>query len=184
MELFKTPADALLFALRFSTQQYAASPMARLMRQGISAGGSGKGLVALDGAAQAGLILSKLEKMNALERACIVARYTTRTEHCSCCGADKPTDDYKGAIITLADWAEQFISATGSVRRIRYAIVQEYYERRRALSAEAAKINVPKRTAYDQKDKIWPHLADIDKRAQEVIGDMLHDLCGELAEGA
>lgn len=155
--------------------------MARMMKMG---GGSGKGLVALDGAAQAGLILARVDKLAPLERACIIARYAERSEDCPCCGSDKPTEDYKGAILALADWADQFISAERNVRRIRYAIVQEYYERRRSLVRECEKLGVPTSSAYKQKNLIWPELANLDKRAQEVIGDMLFDMCGEIAEGA
>lgn len=182
MELFKTPADALLFGLRFSSQQYAASPMSRMMRQGVSAAGADKGMVGLDGAGQAGLVLARIEKLAPLERACIVARYSTRTESCCSCGNDRPTDEYKQAIVTLADWAQQFI-ASASARRMRYAIVQEYFERRRNLSKQAESMGVPKQTASNQKNKIWPHLSDLDKRAQEIIGDMLHDMCGEVVDG-
>lgn len=180
MELFKNPADALLFAMRFSSQQYPQSEMSKLMKR--SGAGSGKGLVALDGAAQAGMIRARMDRMGALERACIVARYSARTEDCHCCGNQKPLEEYKAAVDLLADWAMQYLSGAMSVRKIRYAVVQDYFERQRSIGKVAKEIGVAPRTAYDQKAKIWPHLTELDKQAQAAIGDMLEDLCGELVE--
>lgn len=179
MELFKNPSDAILFAMRFSSQQYALSPMSKMLKSG---GGSGKGLVALDGAGQAGIILGRVSRMDPLERACIVARYSIRTEACPCCGNPKALDEYREAIGLLSDWALQFLSTKMSVRRIRHAIVQDYFESRRSIGKLADEIKVARQTAYDQKAKIWPHLSDLDKRAQATAGDLLEDLCGELAD--
>lgn len=180
MELFKNTAQALTFAMRFSGQQYPQSELAKMMKK--THAGSGKGLVALDGAAQAGMIRARLERLDPLERACIVARYSARTEECPCCGSPKPLDEYKAAILLLEDWAQQFLSGSQSVRRIRYAIVQDFFERRRSVGKIAKEIGTPARTAYDQKAKIWPPLTELDKRAQEAVGDLLDDLCGDLAE--
>lgn len=180
MELFKNPSDALLFAMRFASGQYPQSGMSKMMKRAGTS--SGKGLVALDGAAQAGFIMARIDRMDPLARACIVARYSARTEDCPCCGGLKPMSEYKEAIGLLADWAIQFLSGSLSVRRIRYGIVQSYFERSTSIGKIAEEIGVAKRTAYDQKAKIWPHLAEMDKAAQAAIGDMLNDLCGELVD--
>jgi len=177
MFLFRNHDDALTFAMRFTSQQYPQSDLAKLMRTpGI---GGGKGMIGLDGAAQAGIIKNRIERLGELERAAIIARYSARVDTCPCCGNDKALDEYKNAILNLANWACAFIGNAESVQRIRYAIVQEYFERGNMLGKEAEKLNVPKRTAYDQKKKIWPHLADLDKRARTLIGEQLGDLCGE-----
>lgn len=70
--LFDSTWAALAFAFRYSTQQYQPTPMARLMRGSI---GSGKGLVGLDGAAQAGLIRAIVETLPEFERCAVVARF-------------------------------------------------------------------------------------------------------------
>lgn len=70
--LFNSAWDALAFAFRYSTQQYSPTPMARLMRGSI---GSGKGLVGLEGAAQAGLIRAIVETLPEFERCVITARF-------------------------------------------------------------------------------------------------------------
>lgn len=177
MALFNNQDDALTFALRFSSQQYAQSALAKLQKQ--TGRSSDKGLVALDGAAMAGIVKSKIERLSDIERACIVARYSARVELCPCCGNDKTLDEYRGAILTLVPWARQFVSGDNTVQRMLYAVIEEFFVRRRTLGKEAEKLGVPKRTAYDQKDKIWPHLSDLDKRARTLIGNMLGDLCGE-----
>lgn len=187
MELFKNPHDALFFALRFSSQQYAQTPMAKQLRRaaaeagGGAAIGSGKGLVALDGAAQAGLIMARVEKLSPLQRACIVARFSMRVEPCCSCGGDKPLDEYKGAIMTLASWAEQFVPGTKTEHRLRFAIVQEYFERSKTITQAAQRLGVAKRTAFDQKAKIWPHLVDLDKNAITAAGAALEDMIGEVS---
>lgn len=178
MELFKTPDDAILFALRFSSQQYAESGLSRMMKR--TGPSSGKGLVALDGSAQAGMIMARIGRMDPAHRACIIARYSSRTEPCACCGQQAPMSEYKGAIEVLADWAMQYLSGSLSVRQVRYAIVQEFFERRRSIRRIADEVKVPARTAYDQKDKLWPHLLELDRQAQEQLGDLLADLCGEV----
>lgn len=186
MELFRNPHDALMFALRFSSQQYAQTPMAKQLRRaaaeaGGGAGiGSGKGLVSIDGAAQAGIILARVDKLSPLQRAAIVARFSARVEDCPCCGADKPLDAYKGAIQTIASWAEQFVTGTTTEHRLRYAIVQEYFERCKSIGKAAERIGIAKRTAYDQKSKIWPHLVDLDKQAMTAAGAALEDMIGEM----
>lgn len=191
MELFKNPHDALMFAMRFSSQQYAQTPMAKHLRRAAaeagggagSAIGQGKGLVALDGAAQAGIIRSRMERLAPLQRACIVARFSERADACPCCGHDKPMEEYKAAILSLAQWADQYISSSsaGAGQRLRFAIIQEFYERKKSIGQAALSLGVPKRTAYDQKAKIWPHLVDLDKSAMTAAGAELEDMVGEVA---
>jgi hypothetical protein len=187
MELFRNPHDALMFALRFSSQQYAQTPMAKQLRIAAAAAGggagigSGKGLVALDGAAQAGIILARVDKLTPLHRACIVARFSARVEPCCSCGGDKTLDEYRGAIMTLASWAEQFVPSTRTEHRLRYAIVQEYFERTKKIGLAAERIGVAKRTAHEQKSKIWPHLVDLDKAALTAAGAALEDMIGEVS---
>lgn len=173
--LFDSPPDAMMFGLRFSSQQYAQSELARLQKR--TGRSSEKGLVGLDGAGVAGSIKRRLADMDKQQLACIVARYSARVEDCPCCGNNKMLDEYKESILVLVDWARQFVSGSNSVQRVLFAIIQEYYERRRNLSEVAKSLNIPKRTAYDQKDKIWPHLAQLDKNAQTLADSLLADLC-------
>lgn len=180
MELFKTYDDALTFALRFSSQQYAQSPMAKRMKQSGPLG-QGKGLHQLDGSAQAAFILRRLDEMEKLQRAAVVARFSARVESCPCCGNDTPLPEYKESILLLAHWAQQFVSSK-VVERLLYAIVQDYFERRRSVGKIAESLGIAKRTAYDQKAKIWPQLSLLDKAALMKIESLLTGMVGEVAD--
>lgn len=173
--LFKSSADAIMFALRYSSQQYAQSAMAKQMKRTASIG-QGRGLVALDGAGQAGMILRRIEALGELERACIVARYTDRTGECPCCRQSTASEEYRDAINTLASWAERTIEHVTSVPRMRYAIVQEFYERRRSVGKMADAIGMARSSAYDQRNRIWPALDQLDKKALSDIEEQLLEL--------
>lgn len=175
MELFKNAAEAMLFAYRFSSQQYAQSPHAKLMKAGIV--GNGKGLVSLDGAGQAGFIRGEIDRMASLHRSCIIARYSIKYEECKCCGGEKMLDEYKEAIANLSEWATQWITGM-SVRSMRHAIIRAYFERGISIKDIADRLNVPKSTAYDQKAKIWEKLKQLDSQAQLEASDRLEKMCG------
>lgn len=174
-ELFKNTHEALMFAFNYSQQQYALSPMAKMMKTGI---GSGKGLVALDGAAQSGIIMSRLGQMSIEHQACIAARYAPRFEECPCCAnKDKMTDGYREAISTLGEWAVG--QCTGiSLRNMRGAIVRSFFERGVSIAAAAKELNVAKATAYDQKARIFKALKELDGQAQRDIAHRLEEMCG------
>jgi hypothetical protein len=179
MELFKTPDHAAMFALRYSSQQYAQSPMSKQMqRVGATHIGQGKGLVALDGAAQAGMIRARLARLDDLQRACVVATFVTRTDECPCCFGTRLTDEYKTALLALSEWARTLIRDEVDSQRLRFGIVRSFFDRKESMTKLAKSIGMPARTVLDQKNKIWPHLATLNKNAQAMMGDLLADLCG------
>jgi hypothetical protein len=178
-ELFKNTHDALMYAFNYSSQQYALSPMAKMMKTGI---GSGKGLVALDGAAQSGIILARLDKLPVLQRACIVARYAPRFEECPCCAnKDKITDQYREAIATLTEWAMSLHTGM-TLRNMRAAIIRSFFERGVSITAAAKELNVAKATAYDQKARIHRALKELDLKAQAGAGVSLEDMCADTTD--
>ena len=169
-ELFRNAHDALTFAYNYSSQQYALSPMAKLMKTGI---GSDKGLVSQDGAAQAGIIKSNLGRLPALHQACIVARYGVRYEECPCCSSkDKMTDEYREAIAALTEWALSQVTGM-SIRNMRAAIIRSFYERGVSIADVAKQLNVSKSKAYDQKSRIHKELKTLDTKAQAGADDVL-----------
>lgn len=183
MELFKSPDHAATFALRYSGQQYPQSPMSKQMqRMGAAQLGKGKGLVALDGAGQADMILARLERMQPLHRACIVARFAERTEECHSCLGSRMTDDYKGALLVLTEWAREFIREEVDSQRMRFGIIRNFFDRKATITQLAKSIGMPPRTVLDQKNKIQPHLALLNKTAEAIMGDMLADLCMDVDE--
>lgn len=170
-ELFKNTHDALTFAYNYSTQQYSLSPFAKLMKG--STIGSGKGLVSMDGAGQAGIIFARLDKLSALERACITARYARRYEECPCCQSnDKITDRYREAIVVLTEWA--LCACTGmTIRSMRSAIIRSFFESGISIASVAKELNIAKATAYDQKARIYKELKKLDEQALQAVEDLL-----------
>lgn len=188
-ELFKTPDDALLFAFRFSDQQYAISPMAKNLKRTVT--GTGRGLVALDGAGQAGIILEHVARLTPIEQACIVCRFSDRFVKCECnrmcCSGETIFEEYKNALIFLDDHVALPAITGISHRVLRHHIIRHFFERKdRRRKIESAgkaadRIKVPRRTAYDLKEKIEKALLEHEKNALTRIHNTLSCMCGELA---
>lgn len=168
-ELFKSTHDALFFAFNFSAQQYAESQMAKLQKRVI---GSGKGLVSLDGAGQAGMILAEVNKLTPLKRHCIIARYAPKTRECPCCGGEKPLDQWRESVIALRDWSLTTFSGL-SHNLTREAIILKFYGGRVSMVDVAKRVGVPVKTVYDQRSKIVKELTKLDEAAQTEIFDLL-----------
>ena len=64
--LFESTRNAIKFAFGYSTEQYGESVLGKLQRRDA---GSGKGLVGMDGAGQAGMVLAEVWRLKPLERA-------------------------------------------------------------------------------------------------------------------
>jgi hypothetical protein len=169
VSLFNNSADALRFAFQYSSQQYPQSPIASLSASVI---GSGKGLVASDGAAQAGLILSAISTMDPMRANCIKARYAPKYEPCFCCGGKKPLKSWKKAIEELAEWSMSTFSGI-SHRSVREAIVLNYFDSGVSIADAAAGANVAARTAYSQRAKIHAALTLLDGAALRDVEDIL-----------
>jgi hypothetical protein len=168
-ELFKKPEDALTFAFNFSSQQYAESQMSKLQSRAI---GTGKGLVALDGAGQAGMILAELGKLDPLHRHCIVARFAPKTRDCPCCGGERPAEQWRESIVALSEWS--MTTFTGlSHRIVREAIIIKHFGGRISIEELSNQVKTPKRTIYDMRSKILNALKPLDSKAQEDIYSLL-----------
>src|SRR5574337_1924850 len=121
--LFPSTHNALRFAFEFSPEQYGEGTLAGLLRRATVLG-SGKGLVGLDGAAQAGMILADVWRLPALERHAIIARYGQGRKACRCCGSLGMSDEWKLAVEGIAAWA---VPAGGSNHRARREIVGRFF---------------------------------------------------------
>lgn len=71
-EIFRSGHEACRFAYAYSSQQYAMTAMAKLMRGSIC--GSGRGLIGLEGAAVAGTVKRHVEALEDQSHAAILAR--------------------------------------------------------------------------------------------------------------
>lgn len=160
--LFLSAHAALVFAFNFSGQSYDRPMMNRL---GAPTLGSGKGLVGLDGAAQAGMIRAEVQAMGKLAEAILTARVAPRAKPCSCrsscCSGHKPNKEWTDAIAYLADYVRTTVYAgcvvNGLMRReylVRYFTRKED---RTSLEAMAEKYEIARNTvsAHNAKVATW-----------------------------
>ncbi|CAH0447282.1 hypothetical protein LMG10661_03348 [Ralstonia syzygii subsp. syzygii] len=131
---FKSAFDAARFALCYSTQQYGESLMAKRLRGDV--GGSGMGLVGLDGAGQAGMIRRVLWELPELHLAAVVARAAPRELDCgcgrTCCAKSRPNDEWAAAIEWLTGASTAYCSGF-SQYRVRRAIIERCFGVKRNL---------------------------------------------------
>ena len=86
-DTFASVSEALRFALQFRGKHSPATPMSRMVKSGAI--GKGSGLVGLDAAGQAGMILGSLERsLDAEQKAVLTVRFGAAVqEACACCGS-------------------------------------------------------------------------------------------------
>ena len=150
--LFNSAYDAIAFAYRFNSQQYAMTPMAKLMRGQI---GSGKGLVGLDGAAQAGFIRGLIEQLGEWEKAALAARFAFDRKELF-----KARD-------TLIIPALASLPTGVHHRRMVDALVQKHFGRKVWLKEIAELYGINKNTMTDQWRIIRKTLHEIECRAMD-----------------
>lgn len=162
--IFESTHEALSFAYRFNRLQYPTTLIGKLMRGPEL--GSGRGLVGMDGAAQAGMVLAVVGRLDKLHRLALQARFGNRWQDCPCCGAEQPTREFAESIEGLANWA---IPATVSHMRARRLLVQKYYTGSIKIGdiADAASIN--RKTAGDHWAIIKARLDKLEAQAHDCI---------------
>lgn len=85
--LFEHAHAALLFAFRYNLEQYEPTPIAALIKRKEGFLGTGKGLVGMDGAAQAGRIRCEVGQLPRLEQLMLTARFGIGKEKLSAADA-------------------------------------------------------------------------------------------------
>lgn len=119
--LFRSVTDALLFAFNFSREQGGESFLAKLIYQNL---GSGKGLIGVDGAAQAGMILAAVGRLPPAYKAAITARFCNRYIDSDWC--DKQfSESFKTSVNALS--AYLLPSGKLSSGRLRTTLVVAHY---------------------------------------------------------
>lgn len=191
--LFASANGALVFAFNFSGQAYDRHTMNRMAAPSL---GNGKGLVGLDGAGQAGMILAEVKGMGKMAEAILIARLAPRSTGCecraSCCSGQKPNKVWTDAIAFLSDHirttALAGCIANGLMRReyvVRYFtrkddrisledLAKKYEIDRKTVSAHAAKVALYLGGAQAKKDK--PATPGFESMAFNAIEDRLRDI--------
>ncbi|MFM0326098.1 hypothetical protein [Caballeronia glebae] len=165
--IFKSAHEAVVFACNYASQQYAMSPMAKILQR--RAGGSGRGLIGLDGAAQSGMVLAELQKMDKAQILAMVARSTPQRERCdclhACCSGWRVSSMYRDAISELADIVVPVVGTEEvSNRRLRVAIIAKFFGDKTVVIKEVAhSLEITLRTAERQTSVINKYLKEQEK---------------------
>ncbi|MCI2809375.1 hypothetical protein [Eoetvoesiella caeni] len=195
--LFETAHNALLFAFNFSNEQYDRPLMNRYADDPVSY--VSKELSGMDGAGQAGIIMSRLMGLPPLYQYIIFAKYAPQVIKCdcdrACCRGYRDNRLWLAAISEISSTAlREALSGCISHRVLRDGIVKKLFERKKAkhkivLSDLAERCGVPQRTALDQSAKIrrWYHGANATKNHEaiqghvqraELLAENLFESCG------
>lgn len=163
---FRSAHDALLFAHRYADQQSPRTPMSRMLQGGPL--GRGSGLVGLDGAGQAGLILAALRHLSAEQRALIVVRYGDMRHECPCCGQQAPSKAWAAALDELSHAPE----LADLPRPLRHAAVERVVCRRRiSLSAWASRYDTAERTVRHRVQQVRKRFGKVEHEAIAWLSD-------------
>jgi hypothetical protein len=164
--LFRSAHEALVFAFRYGHDQSPRTPMTGLMQGGAI--GSGKGLVGIDGAGQAGMILASLQHLPAEQRDVITVRYGEVHKECHCCGALVPTREWRDAVDALSHCDE-----LGDLpRAVRLAAVEKALcSRRISMALYASQYSVAERTVRERVAKVKDRLGKAQAGAMAWLED-------------
>lgn len=174
--LFRSTQDALVFAFQYSAQQYELSAMGKVMARVDGAHiPSGKGLVGLDGAAQAGFVRAEIGRLPPPYRAVLRARFGEREAPCPTCGSHGLNQDWKAAISQITNHVAYAISGL-SHTYLRRVFVADHFGEPVRIADEADRYGVPHRTAYDHRQKVREALRAEERAAFEAIDSRLREV--------
>ena len=166
--IFDSTHAAMMFAFRFSGQQYDPPAMSKMM-QGPGTG-SGKGLFGMDGTGQAGMIQAEVRELGPIKAAILAARFCLRTEPCdcrrSCCIGYKISKVWAESVSTVTAGALA-VPLSGCVNngRLRQGLVERYFGECRKLKDLADYCNVDSDTAATHSAKINKSLEKLESAA-------------------
>ncbi|WP_345815308.1 hypothetical protein AAGS40_23335 [Paraburkholderia sp. PREW-6R] len=176
--IFKSAYEAVVFACNFSSQQYALSPMAKILRQG--AYGSGRDLIGLDGAAQSGMVLAELQRLDYVRMLTLVARTAPIKDECTCnhacCSGWVVNPARRDAVSQLTDVIIVALDTGVSNRRYREAAVSRYFGEKLKLAEVAERLDIPKRTAERYAMDIRRYLDGLEKAAWTELNERLDEI--------
>lgn len=165
--IFKDAKEAIVFALHFSDQQYAKSPMAMFLTRGEH--GSGRGLSGLDGSGQAGMVYAEIIRLHYAEALALIARCSAKRLRCTCgspcCSKWMPNPIWSMATSQLCDVAVAAVGTGISSRAIRLASTEKFFGQKLSIQEIADFCSVSRKTAGEHHAKIKEFLKDLEGRA-------------------
>lgn len=159
--LFACAHAAITFALNYSMQQYDRPLMNRLAYG--PAGGSGKGLSGLDGAAQAGMIRREISELSPLDQALVIASVAPhQLPRQSPAGKDdawRINPEWQAAIHAISqDVVSSALAGCISHRVLRVGIVSRRFGHKVVLADLAERCSVAQNTATNHHQRVRRYL--------------------------
>lgn len=188
--LFKSPLEAITFATNFNHAITPRSATSQLAAPNISKVGS-KGLGGLDGAGQAGLILSELRYLPMpLGRPVLICRTAPRSVPCSCgreCCSGKTRnwewyEAFSSILSQLKDLEHEHCRKSSSSRgieenpQLRSELVKKYFGSQLTLKDIATKVEVSPNTAGARLRFIYDTLKASEDTALQYLDARFVDL--------
>lgn len=159
-QIFSSAHSALLFAFGYNPEQYAPSILAKMIRGGVV--GSGKGLVGMDGAGQAGMVLAEIHDLGEAAEHFLAARFAPHYTDCSCrnpcCTGYRPSRTFREGI----DWITE--AAIGQLEdhqvnfRLRKGLVLRFFGERENMTDLSRFAGVSRDMASQHNAKLLPWL--------------------------
>lgn len=188
--ILKTAKEAMVFALNYSDQQYALSPMAMFLKR--THAGSGRGLKGLDGAGQAGMVWAEITQLEYYQALALIARCTQHRYRCrcgaSCCSGWRPNDLWKEVTSQLCDYAVTALGGELSNRRVRLASTEKAFGAKLMLATTervfgakttlddvADHASVSRTTAARQHAKVLDYLRTLEHKGWENLTEALEE---------
>lgn len=173
--IFFSAEEAITFACNYSSQQYAMSPMAKLL-QGPGRG-SGRGLTGLDGAGQSGMVFRELEGLDYWQMLALVARKAPRSESCNClnpcCRGWRMTELFREAVSQLADQVAREARDVLPVKAFRVAVLRKHFGDKIHVLDEAEKLGIDEHPANRHATTIRKWIRELEKKGLTSLSERL-----------
>lgn len=161
-----------MFAFQYAEQQSARAPSIDPTPKG-----SGKGLVGLDGAGEAAMILRKVGSLGKVFEAALRARYGEKITCCANCSSSVTTADFKGACHLLTTEVAMQAAPNAHERLVLALVMRHFLPKERKASLEA--IGEMHSHSVHQVKRLNPKISEalkrVEARAQAAISDKLID---------
>jgi hypothetical protein len=182
--LFKSAHTAITFALNYGiTDHVERSPASKMADD--RKGSGGHGLIGMDGAAQAGIILAELKRTGAFHEACVIARVAKRKILCNCgaecCCKHRPNWQWRDAINSIAmlvkdQMEEERKEGTRGMKDspvMRQAIIAKFFGERIRVKELAHACDVTEGTVSNHTGKINKILKHTENEAWNLLEEAL-----------
>ncbi len=176
--IFRSAEEAITFACNYSSQQYAMSPIAKLL-QG-PARGSGRGLVGLDAAGQAGMVFAELQRIDYWQLTALLTDRVSRSERCecrrSCCRGWKSNSIFEEAVNQLADYVAFTVTPVPPIKEFRVSVIMKYFGEKSDPLEVAKNLGIKKSAAERHITVIRKCVRDLQKDGLTALSTRLDEI--------